>query len=95
MEDAARSWSGADSFEPFIYGPEGSECLPVFSCHEAADTFVRNYVQAVNRVIPFVVGSLEGARILPLLRGSIRLILNPLTDEETELPRDFQAELVR
>ncbi len=96
MEEAARET--ADEERPvqvFTYGPEGREILPVFSCREAAETFVRNYVQAVNRVIPFVVASLDGAQLLPYLKGTIRLCLNPLTETELDLPRELQAELVR
>lgn len=95
VEEAARETAEERPFEAFTYGPEGREVLPVFSCREAAETFVRNYVLAVNRVIPFVVASLEGARLLPYLTGTIRLTLNPLTDTELELSRELQAELIR
>lgn len=95
MEEAARETAEDGPFQAFTYGPDGEEVLPVFSCREAAETFVLNYVRAVNRVIPFVVASLEGARLLPYLTGTIRLTLNPLTDTELELPPKLQAELVR
>jgi hypothetical protein len=95
VEDSAQNTVEESLLEAFIYGPEGSEVLPVFSCREAAEMFIRNYLQAVNRVIPFVVGSLRGDHILPLLTGTIRLTLNPLTDTELELPVELQTELVR
>jgi hypothetical protein len=95
MEEAAHEIAEERPFPAFTYGPEGREVLPVFSCREAAETFVRRYVQAVNRVIPFAIASLEGSSLLPFLDGTIRMTLNPLTDSELELPRDLQAELVR
>lgn len=95
IEEAARETAEDGPFHAFTYGVEGREILPLFSCQEAAETFIRNYVQAVNRVIPFVVASLEGSQLLPLLKGTIRVTLNPLTDNELALPRELQAELVR
>ena len=95
IEEAARETAGEGPFHAFTYGPEGREILPIFSCRDAAEIFIRRYVKAVNRVIPFVVASLEGVELLPHLKGTIRVTLNPLTDDELELPRDLQTELVR
>jgi hypothetical protein len=95
VSEAARKVADGSPFEAFVYGPEGSQILPVFSCQEAAERFVRRYVRAANRVVPFVIASLEGVHVLPFLRGTVRMTLNPLSSTELELSRDLQAELVR
>lgn len=91
----AAVWAAGDDapVAPFTYGPESDRVLPVFSCEGTAEAFVEAYVKAAHRVIPFVISSLEGASLLPLLGGPVRMALNPLTDSEFDLPAAVDAEL--
>lgn len=92
----ARSLAPAavSGLRPFTYGPEGDESLPVFSSEETAEEFVKGYVRAANRVIPFVIAGLRGAALLPLLSARrLSVVLNPLADSEYELPRDLVSAL--
>ncbi len=94
LEQAARTAADESGFSAFTYGPEGEEVLPVFSTEAAAEAFVKGYVQLVHRVIPMIIASLEGATLVPLFAGKrLGVVLNPLTDEEYELPRDLLVEL--
>ena len=93
-EEAARAAGEESGLSAFTYGPEGDEVLPVFSTEAAAQAFVEAYVRLANRVIPFITASLEGAALVPLLAGRrIGVVLNPLSDEEYELPRELVSEL--
>lgn len=94
LESAVWASSQDSPIAPFTYGPESDRVLPVFSCESAAEAFVEAYVRAAHRVIPFVIASLEGSSLLPLLRGPVRVALNPLTESEFDLPAALQAELL-
>lgn len=96
MEAAARVASDGSGFRPFTYGPEGETALPIFSTEEAAADFVKTYVEAVNRVIPFVIAAVSGSVLAPLLAGhGLSVVLNALSDAELELPRDLVSEIDR
>ncbi len=83
-----------DNEGAFTYGPEGDELLPVFSTEAAAQAFVDRYADLVQRAIPLVARSLEGTALAPILAGRrLGVVLNPLTDEEYEVSREFVAEL--
>jgi hypothetical protein len=94
VDEAPRAATDASGIDAFTYGPAGEEVLPVFSSEAAAQAFVQAYVELANRVIPFITASLEGAGLVPLLAGRrIGVVLNPLTENEYELPRELVAEL--
>ncbi len=95
VDAAARAARDDSGLRAFTYGVEGNEFLPVFSSAENAEKFIRRYVQAAHRVIPFLTASLAGAARRPLLAGSgLTVVLNPLSESEYELPREVVVEIV-
>ncbi len=84
-EEACKKLSDAEKIEPFTYGRDGRECLPVFRTSDRAQAFVGAYSKEKNRVFPFQVITLLGRSIVDPIAGCDRVILNDGSEDACEL----------